>query len=70
MAADLEQCERAEEMRGEDPRPPRVLTVQIRLCWACLTGVGGECHTSGCALFLNRAPDLRIHPELYEVIAP
>lgn len=32
--------------------------VRIRLCSLCLDGKGGECHTPGCALFLNRAPDL------------
>lgn len=50
-------------------RTVRVQTVQIRLCDDCLSGIGGECHTPGCALWLNRAPDLRIHPELYSVVA-
>lgn len=42
--------------------------VEIRLCEACLDGVGQECHTPGCALFLHRV-DLPIHPELYRVIS-
>lgn len=32
--------------------------VLIRLCSLCLEGAGGECHTPGCAMWLNRAPDL------------
>jgi hypothetical protein len=47
---------------------PRVRTVQIRLCDACLNGDGGECHTPGCALWLNQGPDLGVWPELYVVI--
>jgi len=46
---------------------PRVLTVTLRLCELCLNGAGGECHVPGCALWLNRAPDMAIHRELYEV---
>jgi hypothetical protein len=42
--------------------------VEIRLCDLCLTGAGGECHTPGCALFLNRGPDLAIIPELYREV--
>ena len=34
--------------------------VQMWLCDLCLDGKGGECHTPGCALFLNRAPDLSL----------
>lgn len=32
--------------------------VALMLCDQCLDGAGGECHTPGCALWLNRAPDL------------
>lgn len=32
--------------------------VLIYLCDLCLGGAGGECHVPGCALWLNRAPDL------------
>jgi hypothetical protein len=46
----------------------RVRHVKIRICELCLTGKGGECHVPGCALWLNRAPDLAIHPELYDLL--
>ena len=35
-------------------------TVTLTLCNACLDGKGGECHTPGCALWMNRAPDVSI----------
>lgn len=34
--------------------------VLIWICDACLDGLGGECHTPGCTLWLNRAPDLSL----------
>lgn len=40
--------------------------IEITICEACLDGVGEECHTPGCALFLHSV-DLPIMPELYEV---
>lgn len=42
--------------------------IEITICEACLDGVGRECHTPGCALFLH-AVDLPIAPEAYEVKA-
>lgn len=30
----------------------------IELCDACMRAEGSECHTPGCALWLNRVPDL------------
>lgn len=39
---------------------PTVSRYEIYLCELCIKGVGGECHTPGCALFLSRAPDLRL----------
>lgn len=41
-----------------------VHTVKLDLCELCISGEGGECHVPGCALWINRAPDLRIdtHP--------
>lgn len=45
---------------------PKVKTVRIRLCEACLNGEGQECHTPGCALFLHNSPGHPIMPELYE----
>lgn len=41
--------------------------IEIAICEACLDGVGSECHTPGCALWLHRV-DLPIHPELYTVV--
>lgn len=41
--------------------PDDVITVRrvtLWLCDPCLDGAGGECHTPGCALWINRAPDL------------
>jgi hypothetical protein len=38
----------------------QVYEVTLWLCALCLDGVGGECHVGGCALFLNRAPDLSL----------
>lgn len=43
--------------------------IQIRICQPCLDGVGKECHTPTCALYLHRV-DLPIARELYEVIEP
>jgi hypothetical protein len=37
-----------------------VVAVYLRLCRRCLGGAGGECHTPGCALWMNRAPDVPI----------
>lgn len=35
----------------------------ISLCDACVAGKGGECHVPGCALILNRAPDVPLDTE-------
>lgn len=50
------------EVDGE----PKVRRVIVNLCELCLNGAGGECHTPGCVLWLNRGPDLALHPELIE----
>lgn len=42
-----------------DPEIP-VRMVQLWLCDLCLDGAGGECHTPGCSLWINRAPDLSL----------
>lgn len=34
--------------------------VTLPICTQCIDGAGGECHTPGCALYLNRAPDISI----------
>ncbi len=45
----------------------KIKYIRISICEACLDGVGEECHTPGCALFIH-AVDLPIDPGLYEVI--
>ena len=46
------------------PAPDGLREVTLMLCDLCLDGKGGECHTPGCSLWLNRAPDrpFRDHP--------
>ena len=44
------------EVTHEPEIPVRL--VQLWLCDLCLDGEGGQCHTPGCALWINRAPDL------------
>lgn len=46
---------------------PELHLVTLVLCNLCMNGEGGECHTPGCALWLNRAPDLALwdHPAVY-----
>lgn len=43
---------------------PTLHEVTVLICSLCLDGAGGECHTPGCVMWLNRAPDLPIldHP--------
>lgn len=38
--------------------------VAFMLCDPCLDGAGGECHVPGCAMWLNRAPDLPLRDKL------
>jgi hypothetical protein len=45
----------------------KLLTIEIRICEACLNGEGRECHTPGCAYFLHEV-DLPVMPGLYKVI--
>lgn len=42
--------------------------VELRLCEACLSGIGKVCHTPDCALCRHDAPGFRIMVELYEVL--
>jgi hypothetical protein len=42
---------------SEETIPP-VRYVRLWLCDPCLDGAGGECHSPGCALWINRAPDI------------
>jgi hypothetical protein len=37
-----------------------MVTGSFTICSACLDGKGGECHTPGCILWINRCPDLAI----------
>lgn len=46
---------------------PEVLLVQMQVCRACLDGVGQECHTAGCAMWLHKV-DLPFDPNIYQVI--
>ena len=46
----------------------QVRHVTIWLCQLCLSGKGGECHVPGCALWMNRAPDLDITDKVEPVI--
>ena len=39
---------------------PALHRVTMMLCSLCLDGTGGECHTPGCSLWINRAPDLSL----------
>lgn len=39
--------------------------VPVLLCGRCRRGDGGECHTPGCGLWMNRAPDIPV-AEQYE----
>ncbi|KKK96708.1 hypothetical protein LCGC14_2660050 [marine sediment metagenome] len=49
------------------PDEPRLCLVSgIYMCEACLDGAGGECHTPGCILWINRAPDLAIRATIIE----
>jgi hypothetical protein len=32
--------------------------VTLTLCSLCILGEGGECHTPGCSMWMNRAPDI------------
>ena len=35
--------------------------VTLTLCHLCESGAGGECHSPGCALWMNRAPDVPLN---------
>lgn len=62
-------------MAGLEPTPaapvaeqePPLRDIRIQICQACLDGVGSECHTAGCALWLHKV-DLPIDSNLYEVL--
>jgi hypothetical protein len=40
-------------------------TVTVTICERCIAGEGGECHTPGCLLYMNRAPDVPLQLSLY-----
>lgn len=58
MASDLEWLQAGPGMSDTEEIP--VHRVTLLLCEQCIDGVGGECHSPGCSLFLNRAPDIPI----------
>jgi hypothetical protein len=41
--------------------------IEIIICDKCLNGIGEECHTPGCALYLHRV-DLPVDKRLYKII--
>jgi hypothetical protein len=43
------------------PQEDVLVQVTLTLCEQCLNGDSGQCHTAGCALWLNRAPDLPLY---------
>lgn len=43
---------------------PKLTAVTVVLCNLCLDGKGGECHVPGCAMYLNRAPDLSLRDKV------
>jgi hypothetical protein len=45
----------------------KIKVIEIPICEACLNGIGEECHTPGCALFLHRV-DLPFNSCTYKVI--
>lgn len=47
--------------------PMKLKEIKIIICEDCLNGIGEECHTPGCALFLHTV-DLPIDKRLYTVI--
>lgn len=53
---------------------PTLHQVTTTICSLCLDGEGGECHTPGCILWLNRAPDLPLRESILEfggsIVAP
>lgn len=53
---------------NEPTNPPLKITlkrIEITICSACLDGIGKECHTPGCALFLHSV-SLPIDSLLYD----
>jgi hypothetical protein len=50
----------AEEPGESEAKFALVKFYRIWLCELCVAGKGGECHSPGCALFLNRAPDIPV----------
>lgn len=54
-----------DDIRTSDRHLPLLkVTGSFYICEPCLDGKGGECHTPGCVLWLNRAPDLQLRSNL------
>jgi hypothetical protein len=47
---------------------PTLKRVQMLLCTSCLDGIGEECHTPGCAMYLHRV-DLPFPKDTYTEVA-
>lgn len=54
---------------GRRREAERLTLVLLHLCEPCRTGEGGECHTPGCALWMNRAPDVPVDGRLLGIRA-
>jgi hypothetical protein len=50
------------------PEKTKLHHVKMWICEHCLQGVGRECHTPCCALYLHTPPGHPITPELYEIL--
>lgn len=55
-----------QQMKLTDDVP--INLVEINICEKCLSGQGGICHTLGCALSHNKAPDTKIREDSYNVL--
>lgn len=60
---------RAESDSLDTASEPGLNHVELTICDACLDGVGDECHTPGCALWMSRAPDIPIRDKIDQQLA-
>ena len=50
--------------QSDRTNPPHLERVTLVMCSYCLDGLSGECHTAGCAFWMNRAPDIPVRPNV------
>jgi hypothetical protein len=55
----------AERLGGLESEEIPVRKYSIDLCDACIDGLGQECHTPGCALWIHNSPGIPIHVASY-----